>query len=162
MNEKLSKAITMGLRSGDFCRAFKDAGGEPACGSWGNAVRQFNAARAAAQPKGPPPSKTPLKTPAKQSQAAPSTGGTDASVGASTQGRTGTIKEPMIRDTSKQAAQRRSLERAYWDEYKEAHKAATVAYDEAKRLCALRKEGSRPADIAARFDNVLSEGNPER
>ena len=33
MNESLKEAITMGRRSGDFHQAFKDSGGEKACGS---------------------------------------------------------------------------------------------------------------------------------
>ena len=163
MNESLKKAITMGLRSGDFRLAFRDSGGEKACGTWNNALRQYNAAVAAAgsaaeaQPHQP-------KTPAKRQAAAASTAGSavGASTGATTATRTGTLQAPNVRATSQQMVKLQAGKAAFWKEYKDAHKAATLEYAEARRAGTLRQPGSRPVDIAERFDNVLSPDNPER
>jgi len=142
MNETLKKAITTGQRSGDYRRAFKDGGGEKECGSWNNALRQYNAAVASsgsaaeAQPQQP-------KAPPQRQAAAASAAGSAAGVstGATTATRTGTLQAPNVRATSQQMAKLQARE-------------LPPSYAEEKRVCALRTAGTRPVDIAERFDKI--------
>ena len=136
MNESLKKAITMGRRSGDFRQAFRDSGGEKACGTWNNALRQYNAAVAAA---GSAAEAQPhqSKTPAKRQDAAASAAGSavGASTGATTATRTGTLQAPNVRATSQQMVKLQAGKAAFWKEYKDAHKAATLAYPRPVGAC---------------------------
>ena len=131
MNENLKKAITMGRRSGDFRRAFKDAGGEKLCGTWGNALRQFNTAVAASETE---PQKPPAKTPAKPTAAAPAAA--SASNAAPTQTRTGTLKAPVLRQTSQQvgACRMHGITGRRFD----------VAKDACRTACSLGRRQSTP------------------
>ena len=76
MKDELKKAIKTGMRTGDFRQAFKDAGGETACGTWGNALRQYNAAAVAAEAKAPqqpppPPPELPPQPPSQTKKTPP-------------------------------------------------------------------------------------------
>ena len=157
-DERLQQAIRMALNSGG-AMTFLDA--YRACkkpGTWKNALRQWRAAQASAeqQPAAPAaPAALPMKTPNKRGAPVQQPTASSAT-SAPTQGRTGQLKNPIIRHSSAQAAKLQEAREAFWKEYKAAHKAATLELAESRRLCLQRKIGHRPVDIATKHDNSLS------
>ena len=115
MNETLKKAITMGQRSGDYRRAFKDGGGEKECLSWNNALRQYNAAVASSGSAAEAQPQQPKAPPQRQAAAASAAGSAaGASTGATTATRTGTLQAPNVRATSQQMAKLQAGKAAFW------------------------------------------------
>ena len=122
--------------------------------SWGNCLRRWKEAEAAAQQHQPPeqpPSQT-KKTPHANGKGKAPAVGASAS---SSQARTGPIVPPRVQRTLHQVAKALDLSAAYRTEYKSIHKEATRAFADAASAGLLRKAGTRPADIAASHDMKL-------
>ena len=123
--------------------------------TWGNAQRAFKAVCKAAELAEQQPPPTPTPTPMAKTK-----GKANAARTAETVTRTGTIVPPRVQRTSLQVAKALELHEYYAEEHKRVHKMATLAYAETAKAGKLRKPGSKPKDIAAKHDAMLSEGSP--
>ena len=136
--------------------------------SWGNCQRYYNEhvkARAAAA----------ALVAASRSSSAPDAGSTGAACPGSTRGSTpsaAAVATPSSRtgasigvktlQTSHQAETNARNQRAWWRQYVEAHKQASLEYAEIKKAGLQKRKGSRPDDVAKKWDDTLDQLNKYR